>query len=46
MNIVEVSTGNIYQVEVLPVEKSDYNLLTKSRHFFDWKKEKNHHQDG
>lgn len=42
MNIVEVSTGSIYQVEVVSVEKNDYKLLTKSRYFFDWKKEKNH----
>ena len=34
MNIVEVSTGNIYPIEVLPVENTDYKLLTKSRYFF------------
>lgn len=39
MNIVEVSTGNRYPIEVLPVERTDYKLLSKSRYFFDWKKE-------
>lgn len=42
MNIVEVSTGNIYDVEIVLVENGDYKLLTKSRYFFDWKEEKNH----
>lgn len=41
MNIVEVSTGKIYPIEVIPVEIKDYKLLTKSRYFFDWKEEKN-----
>lgn len=41
MNIVEVSTRNIYPIEVLPVENTDYKLLTKNRYFFDWKEEKN-----
>jgi hypothetical protein len=40
MNIVEVLTGKIYQIEVLPVESSDYKILTKTRYFFDWKEEK------
>ncbi|MEP7268009.1 MAG: N-acetyltransferase [Saprospiraceae bacterium] len=42
MNVVEVLTGNICQVEVELVEKTDFRLLTKSRYFFDWKKEKNY----
>jgi hypothetical protein len=42
MNIVEVLTGKIYQIEVLPVESSDYKILTKTRYFFDWKEEKDY----
>lgn len=40
MNIVEVSTGKIYPIEVLPLENSDYNMLPKKRYFFDWKEER------
>ena len=40
MNVVEVLTGKIYQIEVLLVESSDYKILTKTRYFFDWKEEK------
>ena len=39
MTIVEVLTGNIYPIEVLPVENTDYKALSKVRYFFDWKKE-------
>lgn len=39
MNIVEVSTGKIYPIEILPVRNLDYRFLSKSRYFFDWKKE-------
>ena len=42
MNIVEVSTGNIFPIDVLPVENTDYKVLTKSRFFFDWKEERVH----
>ncbi len=40
MNVVEVSTGRIYPVEVLPLEIKDYKLLLKSKFFFDWDTEK------
>ena len=40
VNIIEVSTGIIYPIEILPVERTDYKLLTKLRYFFDWKAEK------
>jgi hypothetical protein len=40
MNIVEVLTGKIYAIEVLPVESADYKLLPKARYSFDWKEEK------
>jgi hypothetical protein len=40
MNIVEVLTGKIYAIEVLPVESSDYKLLSKTRYSFNWKEEK------
>jgi hypothetical protein len=42
MNIVEVLTGKIYAIEVLPVESADYKLLPKARYSFDWKEEKTH----
>lgn len=40
MNIVEVSTGKIYPIEILPLENTDYKLLSKTRYYFDWKKER------
>jgi hypothetical protein len=40
MNVVEVLTGKICKIEVLPVESTDYKLLTKSRYFFNWGEEK------
>lgn len=39
MNIIEVSTGKIYPIEVLPIENADYKSLSKSRYFFNWKSE-------
>ncbi len=40
MNIVEVSTGESYPIEVLSVERTDYKSLSKARYSFDWKEEK------
>jgi signal-transduction protein with cAMP-binding, CBS, and nucleotidyltransferase domain len=40
MIVVEVLTGKSYQIEVLPVENSDFKSLTQSRYAFDWTKEK------
>lgn len=40
MNIVELSTGKTFPIEILPLESADYKSLTKKRYFFDWKKEK------
>gem|GEM_PF-218724 len=40
MNIVELSTGEIFPIEILPLESADYNLLNKERYFFNWKEEK------
>ncbi len=40
MNIVDVSTGKIYPIEISPIENTDYKLLSKTRYFFDWKKER------
>jgi len=42
MNIVELSTGENYPIEILPLEKSDYKSLTRTRYFFNWKEEKGH----
>ncbi len=41
MNIIEVLTGKVCPIEVLPVENTDYKSLSKTRYFFDWKEEKN-----
>ena len=40
MNVIETSSGNSHIVEINPVEDGDYKTLSKSRFFFDWKKEK------
>jgi hypothetical protein len=40
MNVVDVSTGKVYPIEILPVESTDYKSLSKTRYFFDWKEEK------
>lgn len=40
MNVVEVLTGEIHLVEVLPVEDTDYKSLSKTRYHFNWKEEK------
>jgi hypothetical protein len=40
MNIVEVLTGNICPIEVLPVRNTDFTSISKARYFFDWKEEK------
>lgn len=40
MDIVEVLTGKICPIEVLPVANTDYQSLSKTRYFFDWKKER------
>ena len=40
MNLVEVSTGKLYPIDILPVENADYKSLVKSRYFFDCKEEK------
>jgi hypothetical protein len=40
MNVVEVLSGEIHLVEVLPVENTDYKSLSKSRYHFNWKEEK------
>lgn len=40
MNVVEVSTGKIHPIEVLPVENTDYKSLSKARYFFNWKEER------
>lgn len=42
MVVVEVSTGTIQHVEVIPVDWADYTNLTKSRYAFNWREEKIH----
>lgn len=41
MYLVEVSIGKTYPIEILPLENSDYKLLSKTRYFFNWKEETN-----
>jgi len=41
MKITDVSTGEKYLVEILPVEIDEFKTLRKGRYFFDWKIEKN-----
>jgi hypothetical protein len=40
MNVVELLTGKVYPIEILPVENTDYKSLSKARYFFDWKEER------
>ena len=40
MIVINTKTKEKHKVEILPVEKEDFKLLTKKRYFFDWKKEK------
>ena len=42
MVIEEVKTGNILNVEIVPVADRDYVRITKKRFWFDWKEEKGH----
>lgn len=41
MKIIEISTGEKYSVDILPVEIDEFKTLRKERYFFDWKIEKN-----
>ena len=41
MQVVEVSTGKKYPIDVLPIESHDFRILPKARYFFDWKQEIN-----
>ncbi|MCL9806884.1 N-acetyltransferase [Flavobacterium amniphilum] len=40
MTIIEVPTGNVYPIEILPVADTDYESLSETRYFFNWKEEK------
>lgn len=40
MDIIEISSGKSFQVEVMPVESTDFKTLAKQRYFFNWKEEK------
>lgn len=39
MTVVELALGRLVKAEILPLESSDYKRLSKTRYFFDWKKE-------
>lgn len=40
MNIIETSTGAKHEVEIVPIEETDYNTLGKGRYFFNWRLER------
>ena len=40
MIVIDNSTGESHQVEIVPVEYGDYQSLTKRRYFFHWIEEK------
>jgi len=42
MIIINTKTKEQHKVEILPIEKKDFKMLTKKRYFFDWKTEKKH----
>lgn len=42
MRVLEVATGHFHPIEVLLVAGSDFRLLSKTRYFFDWNKERKH----
>jgi len=42
MQVLEVSTRKRLQVEILPLESSDYKTITKKRYYFNWKEEKDY----
>jgi hypothetical protein len=39
MNIVDTTTGEKFQVEILPVLEVDFKSITKRWYFFNWKLE-------
>ena len=41
MQIVEVATGKTLPIEIVPVEREDYQIIGKSSHYFDWNTEQN-----
>jgi len=40
MKIIKTSTGEKFEVEILPVVDSDFKSIGKDRYFFNWKTEK------
>ena len=40
MYIVHAKTGKSHEIKIEPIRKGDYKLVTKSKFWFDWKKEK------
>lgn len=40
MKIVEMSTGEEFSIEILPVEQNEFKTLTKDRFIFDWETER------
>ncbi len=39
MIVIATKTNKELKIEIKPIEKDDYRLVTKKRYFFDWKKE-------
>lgn len=40
MNIIEISSGALIPIEIIPIDADDYKSITKKRYFFNWKAEK------
>lgn len=40
MNIIEISSGKKYQIEITQVEDIDFRFIRKNRFFFNWKTER------
>lgn len=40
MNVKERLSGKTHEIEILPVVEEDFKLITKSRFWFNWKKER------
>lgn len=39
MTIREVRTGILHEIDINPIEKHDYNKISKTRYFFNWSNE-------
>jgi len=40
MTVTEVKSGKVFEIEISPIESTDFKSITKKKYFFDWKLEK------